>query len=107
MKYNFGDIVIIVFPFTEPGKTKKRPAMIILDAGDDDIVAARITAQAVDDDYSYNIIDWQKAGLLLPSFVKLNKIATLNKNLVFTQLKNLSEQDFNGIKKIYRETWCS
>jgi mRNA interferase MazF len=107
VKYKFGDIVIISFPFAESGITKKRPALVILDSGDNDIVAARITSQASEDNNSYNINDWKKAGLLLPSFVKLDKIATLNKNLIFTKLKNLSDQDFNGIKKTFNKIWCS
>ena len=107
MKYKFGDIIIISFPFAESGTTKKRPALVILDTGDNDIVAARITSQASGDKNTYNIIDWEKAGLLLPSFVKLNKVATLNKNLIFTKLKDLSEQDFTGIKKVFNKVWCS
>ena len=44
--YRPGDVVLLVYPFTSGEGAKKRPALVLLDTGDDDVVAARITSQA-------------------------------------------------------------
>jgi len=36
--YDFGDIVIVSFHYPETNVTKKRPALVILDIGDNDVV---------------------------------------------------------------------
>ena len=43
--YAAGDIVLLEFPFTDTAGSKRRPALILLDTGDDDIVVARVTGQ--------------------------------------------------------------
>ena len=44
-KYNFGDIIIIDFPQSGLIQRKRRPALILLDIGDIDIVLAPITTK--------------------------------------------------------------
>jgi mRNA interferase MazF len=41
----FGDIVLLKFPFTDRKSYKKRPALIINDFDDGDIIVCRITSQ--------------------------------------------------------------
>jgi mRNA interferase MazF len=43
--YAAGDIVLLQFPFTDTAGSKRRPALVLLDTGDDDIVVARVTGQ--------------------------------------------------------------
>jgi mRNA-degrading endonuclease toxin of MazEF toxin-antitoxin module len=40
-----GDLVLVAFPFVGSAQSKRRPALVILDTGDDDIVVARVTTQ--------------------------------------------------------------
>ena len=47
MNYKFGEIVLIAFPFTSGVGSKKRPALVLYDADDPDILVARITSQPV------------------------------------------------------------
>lgn len=42
IKYKFGDVVLVVFSQAD-GSRKQRPALVVLDTGDDDIVLAPIT----------------------------------------------------------------
>lgn len=69
----FGDVVLVVFPFTNLQATKKRPAVVISNAacqqGRPDVILMAITSQirqplAFGD---YLLTDWQQAGLLKPS----------------------------------------
>ncbi len=43
--YNFGDVVLVGFPHTDLLGVSKRPAFVIYDADDLDILVARITTQ--------------------------------------------------------------
>jgi len=43
-RLTFGDIVLLKFPFTDGISFKKRPALIINDYDDGDIIVCRITS---------------------------------------------------------------
>ncbi len=81
-KLTFGDIVLLKFPFTDTKTFKKRPALIINDFNDNDIVVCRITSQIYETPFDVYIKNWEKSGLKLPSVIRVHKLATLEKNLV-------------------------
>jgi mRNA interferase MazF len=62
-KLNFGDIVLLKFPFTDRKTFKRRPALIINDFDDGDIVVCRITSQIYKTRNDIFIDDWQNSGL--------------------------------------------
>ena len=43
--YKFGDVVLIGFPHTDLLGTSKRPAIVLYDSGDQDVLVARVTTQ--------------------------------------------------------------
>ena len=104
--YQPGDIVLLSFPFTEGTQSKNRPALIVLDTGDEDVVLARITTQNYQTTYDYQVKYWQESGLLAPSTIRLHKIATVDKSLINRPLGKLNtsdrEQVFSMIHKIYQ-----
>ena len=57
------------FPYTNGEKSKKRPAMIIRDFDDEDIVVVRITSQFNKTEFDFEIEKWKEAGLKLPSII--------------------------------------
>ena len=65
--YEFGDVVLVEFPYRGAKKSKKRPALVILDTGDDDAVLAHITTKKRTAIGDYQVKDWQASGLLKPS----------------------------------------
>jgi mRNA interferase MazF len=71
-----GDVILLEFPYSGAGG-KHRPALVLLDTGDSDVVVARITSQAGRDAFDITINDWKEAGLKLPSIVRIHKLATL------------------------------
>lgn len=97
--YSFGDIVLLAFPFTDTKKKKKRPALVLFDSNDGDVILCRITSQLTNTDYDYIIEDWDICGLLLPSVVRLHKIATLEKALIEKKLGFLNQTEFEKLKK--------
>ena len=81
-RLKFGDIVLIKFPYTDGKSLKRRPALIINDFNDGDIIVCRITSQIHNTKNDINIVEWRKTGLKLPSVIRVHKIATLGKAMV-------------------------
>jgi len=98
-----GQVVLILFPFTDTGGAKKRPALVLLDAGDDDILVARITAQPRQTVFDCELRDWPQAALKTASTVRLHKLATLNKQLVDRTLGHLSPADWQLVCRSFQQ----
>ena len=47
-----GDVVTILFPFTDLSGNKKRPAFVVADLRGDDIIVCQITSKAKSDFYA-------------------------------------------------------
>ncbi|NMF81948.1 type II toxin-antitoxin system PemK/MazF family toxin [Nodosilinea sp. P-1105] len=103
--YEPGDVVLLAFPFTDGVRQKQRPALVLLDTGDPDIVVARITSQPYTTAFDVALSDQAEAGLLLPSVVRLHKLATLEKSTVSRCLGHLSAPDWARVKSILNMLW--
>lgn len=98
MSYNFGDVVLVNFPFTNLKTTKKRPAIIIsceeYNNSRPDVILMAVTSQirtSLDFGSSY-IVKWQEAGLPKPSLLK-PLIATIEQDYISKKLGTLSYVD--------------
>jgi mRNA interferase MazF len=65
-RHSPGEILLAALVFTSQDGAKKRPLMVIRDAGDDDLLVAPVTGQAARVAYDVVLNDWQGAGLRLP-----------------------------------------
>jgi mRNA interferase MazF len=100
--FRFGDVILIEFPHTDLHDKSKRPALVLYDAGDQDVLVARITTQEYTAESDYRIVEWKKGGLLSESFVRLGKQATIEKRYVVRTLGSLGPPDVDRIKEILR-----
>lgn len=98
--FKFGDIVLLNFPFTDGKISKRRPALIINDFNDGDIIVCRITSQIYKTVHDVYIDDWAEAGLKLPSVIRVHKLATLEKNLFEKKLGAVNEATKNTVSAI-------
>lgn len=98
--YNFCDIVLIGFPHTDLQEVSKRPALVLYDSGDQDVLVARITTQEYNSEADYKIIEWENAGLLAESYVRLGKQATIEKKYIIRKLGALAEPGFENVKSV-------
>jgi mRNA interferase MazF len=96
----FGDIVLLKFPFTDGKSFKKRPALVINDFDDGDIIVCRITSQIYKTRNDFYLSKWKKVGLKLPSVVRIHKIATLDKSMVEIIMGKLDESSKNTIIQV-------
>ena len=97
--------MLLTFPFTDALRSPRRPALVLLDTGDNDLVAARITSRPPRDDYDVEISEWRQAGLLLPSVARLDKVATLDKRRVERRLGMLTDIDMTSVANVLRQIW--
>jgi len=58
---------------------------------------ARVTTQAIRSRYDVVIGEWSTAGLLAPSVVRLDKLATLERTLVRRPLGRLTDADWSAV----------
>ena len=99
-KLNFGDIVLLKFPFTDGKNYKKRPALIINDFDDGDIIVCRITSQIYKTPFDVYLDSWEKSGLKLPSVIRVHKLATLEIDLVEAIMGQINDQTKDKIRTI-------
>jgi mRNA interferase MazF len=59
-----GDLVLLAFPFTGATGAKQRPALVLLDSGDEDLLVARVTTQRRVSEFDMVIHSWSVAGLV-------------------------------------------
>ena len=93
--FSFGQIVLLLFPFTDQATSKKRPAVVVSSANyhqmRPDLIVMAVTSRI----QNYPLVDigiqdWQSAGLLKPSVIK-PVIATIDRTLVLKDpLKNVT-----------------
>lgn len=101
--FRTGAVVLIKFPFTDGSGAKKRPALVLMDSDDDDLLLARITTQSSSSPCDCELKDWPKAGLKAPSFVRLHKLATLEKKLVEKEFGILTAADWRRVLETWNE----
>ena len=105
--YLKGDILLVEFPFVTGTHGKRRPALVLLDTGDSDVVVARITTQPPQSSLDVGISDWQAAGLRSPSFVRTAKIATISKSLVSSKIGMLEAVDRNQVGAVLSKEFAN
>jgi mRNA interferase MazF len=91
MPFEFGDVVLVPFPFTSQAASKKQPAAVVSNRGYNtarpDVVVMAITSQFRPSPTLGEVWlgQWQAAGLIKPSAVK-PVFATLEQALVLRLL---------------------
>jgi len=111
MPFEFGDVVLVPFPFTDQAASKKRPAVVVssraYNIDKPDVVVMAITSQVRVSPTSdeVHVQNWQAAGLLKPSVIK-PVFATIEQSLVIRRLGALDAADQqtlrNAIARIIR-----
>jgi mRNA interferase MazF len=108
MPFDFGDVVLVPFPFTNQRASKKRPTVVVSNraysTARPDLIVMAITSQLRPNPRlgEISISHWQVAGLLKPSVVK-PVFATLEQRLVLRRLGVLADDDGAALRKAISE----
>ncbi len=106
-----GKIVLLPFPFTDLTKAKLRPALVILESKEDVVVCfisskVKETKSETEILLSSNHIEFEQSGLKTDSVIRLDKLATILKELIIGEVgiigKELIKEINQKISKIYQ-----
>ena len=101
-KIETGSIVLLSFPFTDGTGYKRRPALVLKDCEDGDMLVCRITSKIYRSKYDVYLDDWLIFGLKLPSVVRIHKMATLETDMIETIMGQISDTVLCNIKIIFK-----
>jgi mRNA interferase MazF len=100
-----GEVVLIRIDFHQIPGGKVRPAVVLLDAGDDDFVAAPVTSQPRDTDFDVALRQWREAGLNVASTIRVHKLTVLAKDEIVRRIGELAETDRTTLAEVLRRTF--
>lgn len=93
------DIVLVPFPFIDLSGVKNRPALVLITT-ETDVTAAFLSTQAVEKESTDILISPSpENGLKKQSLLRLNKIATLSKDLILGRLGSLTNDEIKMVDK--------
>ena len=100
----FGDVVLVPFPFTYQTTTKRRPAIVVSSEAyhrdRPDVILMAVTSQVrpAAGVGEVAVRRWKEAGLIKPSVLK-PLLATVEKGLVIRKLGRLEDQDRDALRR--------
>jgi mRNA interferase MazF len=104
MRFQFGDVVLVPFPFTDQSTTKQRPGVVVSNTAYHrarrDLILMAVTSQLRGSGAFGELVveDWQAAKLIRPSAIK-PVLATLEQTLVIKKLGRLSADDRQRLRE--------
>jgi mRNA-degrading endonuclease toxin of MazEF toxin-antitoxin module len=105
MKLRPGEVVLIRIDFHQTPGGKLRPCAVLLDAADDDFVAAPITSRLRVSDFDLPIREWREAGLNTASTIRVHKLTVLAKDEIVRRLGELAGVDRIALSEVLRRAF--
>ena len=82
-----------------------RPAVALLDTGDDDFVAAPVTSHLGRSDFDLALRHWRDAGLNVASTIRVHKLTVLAKDEIVRRLGELVATDRTALAEVLRRAF--
>src|SRR5262245_43991064 len=99
------DVLLAFLVFSGGQGSKRRPVLVVHDFGDADLLVMPITSHPARLATDLILSDWRSAGLKLPSAIRAEKMATIEKTCVARKLGTLLPADLEKFKQILRTAW--
>lgn len=92
------DVILVPFPLTNLASQKIRPALQLSNATDSDIIFCAISTKK-HSTFDLTVHPTEDNGLKQVSYIRTNKIATIEKQLVLAKLGALETKAIQSVKK--------
>ena len=94
-----GDIVVISFPFSNLTASKRRPALVIAQASDSELILAQITSRSFRDRFAVELSsnDFSVGNLNVLSFIRTNKLFTVEDSLISYKAGHLKQEKLSEV----------
>lgn len=103
--YEQGEILIVPFPFSDLSSIKQRPVLVLSKKIDNissnDLITCGITSFLKETKYSLLIDNnnLEKGQIPVTSRIKIDKLFTLDKNIIKKKIAKLNKNTFEQVKK--------
>ncbi|MEO7923803.1 MAG: type II toxin-antitoxin system PemK/MazF family toxin [Chitinophagaceae bacterium] len=97
------DIILIPFPFTNLTDTKIRPCLVLIEAEYDVTVSFITTQTGWNDNATALIRPTDSNGLKKESLIRLNKLATIDKELIIGKIGELDATERDIVNQKLKE----
>ena len=103
--YEQGEVIVVPFPFSDLSNIKQRPVLILSKDSDnkisEDIITCGITSNLRDIKYSVLIDnnDLEKGEIPAKSRIKIDKLFTLNKNIIKKKVAKINKETLLKVKE--------
>ncbi|MDR9419284.1 type II toxin-antitoxin system PemK/MazF family toxin [Gracilimonas sp.] len=93
-----GDVVVVPFPFSYLSQSKRRPALVIRNFGED-LLLAQITSKTIRNNFAIKLSDsdFSEGSLRVTSNVRPEKLFTCSKNLILYKAGILKEDKMEQV----------
>ena len=88
-----GSVVLVRFPFSDLSDSKRRPAVMLADAGRGDYVLTQVTSKTYADPGAVELTgtSFVRGGLNLTSYARPGKLFTANDSLIVREVGALTD----------------
>ena len=98
-----GDIIWVVFPFTDLSSSKLRPALVLSNSEVNktgDIICMQVTSNLRNDNFSYSLKteNFKGSPLLKPGELRLHKIFVIHRSLIKSVITSVNTDTLVDIK---------
>ena len=94
-----GDVVIIPFPYSNLSQSKRRPALVLAEAGRGDFLLCQITSKKYGDLHALSLkeSDFLSGGIKRDSFIRGAKLFTANEALILGVAGHLTHSKLSEV----------
>ena len=94
-----GEVIVIDFPYSDLKNFKRRPVLILKVPKGEDLIVSQITGSSYEKsmEISLNEKDFKRGGLKRESFIRIDKIASIEKSLIKYKVGSLKSEKFEEV----------
>lgn len=96
-----GEVVVVEFPYSNLKNTKRRPVLVLKVPKGEDIIVLQITGSSYEKSVEIPIKneDFKQGSLKKDSFVRIDKIASIERFLIKYKVGSLKPDKFNDLSE--------
>lgn len=104
---SIGQVILASFPFSDLTSKKQRPCLVIGLAEFDDIIVCQITSRSYSSRRAITLTkdDFQSGSIVVDSFIRPDKIATLDKKTITKILGTLKSAKVKKVKTVLKRVF--
>ena len=99
--FHFGQVVLLRFPHTDGTSVSKRPALVLSDMNDEDIIVCRITSKTYHSSFDIPVEPSITNGLMIASVIRVHKIATLSKTSIIRTIGLIEDKERSTVQHTF------